>query len=76
MGIVEDDEKCKPQIILGYELEPVSRIKELNPDGVLITSLAEIDLKKEKIKALIDRKNVCIKLFFYSCVGVVFCKFL
>jgi ribosomal protein S25 len=61
VGIVEDDEKCKPQIIFGYELEPVSRIRELKPDGVLITSLAEIDLKKEKITALIDRKKVCIK---------------
>jgi DNA-binding MarR family transcriptional regulator len=61
VGIVEDDEKCRPQIIFGYELEPVSRIRELKPDGVLITSLVEIDLKKEKIKALIDRKKVCIK---------------
>jgi hypothetical protein len=25
VGIVEDDEKVKPQILLGYELEPVSR---------------------------------------------------
>jgi hypothetical protein len=39
----------------------VSRIRELKPDGVLITSLAGIDLKKEKIKALIDRKRVGIK---------------
>ena len=61
VGIVEDDEKFNPQIILGYELEPVSRISELKPDAVLITSLVEIDLKKEKIKALIDRKKVCIK---------------
>ena len=61
VGIVEDDEKCKPQIIFGYELEPVSRIKELKPDGILITSLAEIDLKKEKSRALVDRKKVCIK---------------
>jgi hypothetical protein len=61
VGIVEDDEKCKPQFILGYELEPVSRIRELKPDGILITSLAEIDQKKEKVKALVDRKKVCIK---------------
>jgi DNA-binding MarR family transcriptional regulator len=61
VGIVEDDEKCKPQFIFGYELEPVSRIRDLKPDGILITSLTEIELKKEKIKALIDRKKVCIK---------------
>ena len=61
VGIVEDDDKCKPQFIFGYELEPVSRIRDLKPDGILITSLTEIELKKEKIKALIDRKKVCIK---------------
>ena len=61
VGIVEDDDKCKPQIVFGYELEPVSRIRELKPDGILITSLSEIELKKEKIKALLDRKKVCIK---------------
>jgi DNA-binding MarR family transcriptional regulator len=61
VGIVEDDDKCKPQFIFGYELEPVSRIRDLKPDGILITSLTEIELKKEKIKALVDRKKVCIK---------------
>ena len=61
VGIVEDDDKCKPQFIFGYELEPVSRIRDLKPDGILITSLTEIELKKEKIKVLIDRKKVCIK---------------
>jgi len=61
VGIVEDDDKCKPQFIFGYELEPVSRIRDLKPDGILITSLTEIELKKEKIKALIDRKKVCVK---------------
>ena len=39
VGIVEDDEKFKPQIIFGHELEPVSRVPELKPDGILITSL-------------------------------------
>ena len=61
VGIVEDDDKCKPQFIFGYELEPVSRIRDLKPDGILITSLTEIELKKENIKALVDRKKVCIK---------------
>jgi hypothetical protein len=30
VGIVEDEEKLKPQIIFGHEVEPVSRIQELN----------------------------------------------
>jgi hypothetical protein len=61
VGIVEDDEKFKPQIIFGYELEPVSRIKELKPDCILITSLVENDLKKERLKSLLDIKHICIK---------------
>jgi DNA-binding PadR family transcriptional regulator len=61
VGIVEDDDRFMPQILFGYELDPVSRIRELKPEGILITSLAEIDLKKEKLKGLIDRKKVCIR---------------
>ena len=47
IGIVEDDEKMKPQIIFGYEIEPVSRIHEIKPDCVLITSLERVEEKKE-----------------------------
>jgi DNA-binding Lrp family transcriptional regulator len=61
VGIVEDDEKFKPEITFGHELEPVSRIKELRPDCVLITSLLQTDLKKERLKDLIDVRKVCIK---------------
>jgi len=61
VGIVEDDEKFKPQITFGHELEPVSRIKELRPDCILITSLLENDLKRERLKEFIDVKKVCIK---------------
>jgi DNA-binding MarR family transcriptional regulator len=61
VGIVEDDEKIIPQFIFGYELEPVSRIRELKPECILITSLAETDLKRERLKELIDRQRVCIK---------------
>jgi hypothetical protein len=66
VGIVEDDEKFIPQIIFGYELEPVSRIKELKPDCILITSLAENDLKKERLKNLLDMKQICMKDICFS----------
>jgi len=64
VGIVEDDEKFKPQIIFGYELEPVSRVQELKPDCILITSLNEIVKKKEKLKEIIGlnliyTKDIC-----------------
>jgi DNA-binding MarR family transcriptional regulator len=61
VGIVEDDEKFKPQILFGYELEPVSRIKELKPDGILITTLLENDSKKERVKDLIETNRICVK---------------
>jgi DNA-binding MarR family transcriptional regulator len=66
IGIVEDDEKVVPQIIFGYELEPVSRIKELKPDGILITSLVENDFKKERLKSLLDTKRICVKDICFS----------
>jgi DNA-binding MarR family transcriptional regulator len=60
VGIIEDDEKLKPQIIFGHELEPVSRIQELNPHGVLITSLERCDQRKERLRTLLDDKKVYI----------------
>lgn len=60
VGIVEDDEKLKPQIIFGHEVEPVNRIQELNPHGVLITSLERCDQREERLRALLDDKKVYI----------------
>jgi DNA-binding MarR family transcriptional regulator len=60
-GIVEDDEKFIPQIIFGYELEPVSRIKELKPDCVLITSLIENREKKERLRQIFGLNPIYIK---------------
>jgi hypothetical protein len=65
VGIVEDDEKFRPQIIFGYELEPVDRIKELRPDCVLVTSSAENDLKREKLRGLLDLNPIWIKDICY-----------
>ena len=61
VGIVEDDEKIIPRIIFGYEIEPVSRIQELKPDGILITSLTENEPKKERLKRIFGRNSICIK---------------
>ena len=61
VGIVEDDEKCKPQIIFGFELEPVSRIQEIKPDCILITTLADSELKKHRLRNILDRRGICIK---------------
>src|SRR4030042_3788842 len=57
VGIVEDDEKYVSRIIFGYELEPVSRIQALNPQGVLITSSEGCDQKKERLKTFLREKQ-------------------
>lgn len=61
VGIVEDDEKMIPKIILGFEIEPVSRVPELKPDCILITSLTENGQKRERLKKIYGPNSVCIK---------------
>ena len=61
VGIVEDDEKFEAQIIFGYELEPVSRVQELKPDCILITSLTENGQKRERVKKIYGLNSICIK---------------
>jgi len=61
VGIVEDDEKYSPQFIFGYELEPVSRVRELRPQGILITTTLESDRKMDRVKKYLDGYSVCIK---------------
>lgn len=61
VGIVEDDEKLKPQIIFGYEIRPVSRIQELKPDCILITSLTENDPKRKRLKGIYGQNSICVK---------------
>jgi len=61
VGIVEDDEKLKSKTIFGYEIEPVSRVHELKPDGILITSLTENEQRRERLRGIFKQKSICIK---------------
>jgi DNA-binding MarR family transcriptional regulator len=61
VGIVDDDEKMTSRIIFGYEIEPVSRVQELKPDGILITSLTENEQKRERLKGIFKQNSICIK---------------
>jgi DNA-binding MarR family transcriptional regulator len=61
VGIVEDDEKVVPGIIFGFEIEPVSRVRELKPDCILITSLVEKDQKRVRLKDIFDQSPICMK---------------
>ncbi len=54
VGIVEDEEKLTRRAIFGHELVPVGRVKELKPDSILITSLTEIEKKREKLENLVN----------------------
>jgi len=60
-GIVEDDEKFKPQFIFGYEVERVSRVNELKPDAILITSLTENDKKRDRLNAIFGQNSICVR---------------
>jgi DNA-binding MarR family transcriptional regulator len=60
IGIVEDEEKLTHRTIFGHELEPVGRVKELKPDSILITSLTEIENRREKLGKLVNTTTVSI----------------
>jgi DNA-binding MarR family transcriptional regulator len=61
VGIVEDDEKSRPQIVFDYEVEPVSRVMEFKPDCILITTLTECEQKKERIQKIIGLQSVFVR---------------
>jgi DNA-binding MarR family transcriptional regulator len=61
VGIVDDDEKVTSRIIFGYEIEPVSRVQELKPDCILITSLIESEKKKGMLKEIFASDSIYIK---------------
>ncbi len=61
VGIVEDDEKIITQFIFGYEVEPVSRIQELKPDCILITTLADTGKKRENLERIFGQNSISIK---------------
>ena len=61
VGIVDDDEKVTSRIIFGYEIEPVSRVQELRPDCILITSLSENEKKREIIEKIFGSNSIYIK---------------
>ena len=60
LGIIEDDEKYVSRIIFGYELEPLSQVRGLRPDAVLITSVVGQDERKERLMKLLDSERVQI----------------
>jgi DNA-binding Lrp family transcriptional regulator len=61
VGIVEDDEKVTSSIIFGYEVEPVSRVQELKPDCILITTLLEHEKKRKRLEQIFNGDPIWIK---------------
>ncbi len=66
VGIVDDDEKVTSRFIFGYEIEPVSRVQELKPDCILITSLIENGKKRETLKRIFCSGSIYIKDICFS----------
>jgi DNA-binding MarR family transcriptional regulator len=60
VGIVEDEDKIVPKEIFGFELKEISQIEALQPDAVLITSLASQDERKERLRNFVDIERVRI----------------
>jgi DNA-binding MarR family transcriptional regulator len=60
VGIVEDEDKMNRKEVFGVELMGVSRIEELRPDAILITSLTGQDEKMEKLGRFLDLQRVHI----------------
>ena len=60
VGIIEDDEKYVSRIIFGYELEPMSQVKGLRPDAVLVTSVVGQEERKERLRKCLDSERVQI----------------
>jgi DNA-binding MarR family transcriptional regulator len=60
VGIVEDEDKMIQKEIFGFELKNISQIATLNPDAVLITSLAGQEEKAESLKKFIDAEKIRI----------------
>jgi len=52
VGIVEDEKRINKKEVFGFELKKVNQIEILKPDGVLITSLADLDEKEENLRKL------------------------
>jgi hypothetical protein len=61
VGIVDDDEKVTSRFIFGYEIEPVSRVQELKPDCILITSLIENEKKRKLLNEIFGSNSIYIK---------------
>ena len=58
VGIVEDEDKIVRKEIFGIELKDIHQIESLNPDAVLITSLAGREEKREKLKNILDIQRI------------------
>ncbi len=60
IGIVEDEERRRPQKIFGFDLKDVHQIRELNPDAVLITSIIGKEERIEKLRNILNPLTIKI----------------
>jgi hypothetical protein len=54
VGIVEDEKRMKPKEIFGFELRNLGEIDSMKPDGILITSLTNLDERMERLQRYVN----------------------
>jgi len=60
VGIVEDEDKVKQSEVFGFQVKDVRQIETLKPDAVLITSLTGQEERVERLRKLLDPREIHI----------------
>ena len=60
VGITEDEEMFGKVEVRGFKLTPVEHIKELDPEGILVTSLSRMEERMKKLEKYIETSAVKI----------------
>lgn len=60
VGIIEDENRMSPKEVFGFKVKDIREIDTLQPDGVLITSLADQVDRREKLGKFVDPQRVRI----------------
>ena len=60
VGIIEDEDKTLEREKFGFELEGIGKVRVLNPDAALVTSLADKEERIRKLKNVLDLEKTKI----------------
>jgi hypothetical protein len=60
VGIIEDEDKTLEREKFGFGLEGIGKVRVLNPDAALVTSLADKEERIRKLKNVLDLEKTKI----------------